>query len=126
SFGPKFVTVMVYVTSVSAAWLFGPVLRMLTSAELPPATFVPVVDMSFSGLSSGLPEAAVTVLISVVPAAFAATLATMSNCALVPAVSVPIVHVTVPVEPIPGLVQVKDGTAVWLMLKEVVSAGRAS
>src|ERR1051326_3439554 len=54
SFGPSLTSVMVWVTSVSAGWLTGPVFWMRTSARLPPDTLVPVMAVLLSSLSSGV------------------------------------------------------------------------
>src|SRR2546423_15659005 len=99
---------------------------MLTSAELPPATFVAVIEVLFSSLSSGVWEETTTVLISVVPAALGEPFTTMSNCATVPAVSVAIEQLTVPVDPADGVVQPNVGPVVCVYERNATSAGRGA
>src|ERR1043166_2759187 len=104
SFAPKLLTVMVKVTSLFGAANCGPLLFTPTSAELPPATLVPVADVLFSPLLSGVSELTVTLLTSVVPAAAGNTVTTMSNCAVADAASGSIEHVMVPLDPAAGVV----------------------
>src|SRR5207244_5343336 len=99
---------------------------MPTSAELPPGTFVPEIEVSFSLLPSGVWEETTTVLISVVPAALGETFTTMSNCATVPAVSVAIEQLTVPVDPTDGVVQPNVGPAVCVYETNVTLVGSGS
>src|SRR6266568_8529053 len=99
---------------------------MLTSAELPPATFVPLMEVSFSLLSSGVEEEAVTVLISFVAAAPAETFTTMSNSAVVPAVSVAMEQFTVPPDPTEGVVQTNVGPVGCVYKTNVTPAGSGS
>src|SRR6266540_3227657 len=106
--------------------LEGLFLTMLTSTEFPPATLVPVIEVLFSSVSSGVWEETTTLLISVVPAALGETFTTMSNCATVPAVSVAIEQFTVPVDPTDGVVQPNVGPVVCVYETNVTSAGSGS
>src|ERR1051326_7220557 len=129
SFGPSLTSVMVWVTSVSAGWLTGPVFWMRTSARLPPDTLVPVMAVLFSSLSSGVSEETGGVLISVVPAALWETFTTMSNCAVLtaPGESKALLQFTVPpASPTFGVVQMKVGPVVCVSETNVASAGSVS
>jgi hypothetical protein len=82
---------------------------------------------SFPGQSSVVLLEMVAVLLIVVPlGVFPSTFTTRLKVALAPDVNVVMVHVTVPVPPDAGLVQVKAGPAVCMIDTNVVFAGVAS
>src|SRR5262245_31210942 len=102
---------------------------MAMSARLPPGMLVPENDVLFSLLSSGVCEETVTPLMSVVPAAPADTLTTMSKLASppAPAGSVAIEQVTVPpASPTFGMLQMNVGPLVCINETKVAPPGRVS
>ena len=100
----------------------------MTERSAPALTVVVVVVAeSFPGLSSVVLLEMVAVLLIVVPlGVFPFTFTTRLKVALAPDVNVAMVHVTVPVPPNAGLVQVKTGPAVWVIDTNVVFPGVAS
>src|ERR1051326_801025 len=107
----------------------GPVFVMAMSAKLllTAGTSGPVMKLLFSGLSSGLSEPGVTLLMSVVPAALGETLTTIENVALSPAMSVAMLHATVPASsPTFGSEQVNIGPLFWILETNVAPVGSES
>ena len=100
----------------------------MTERSAPALTVVVVVVAeSFPGLSSVVLLEMVAVLLIVVPLdVFPFTFTTRLKVALAPDVNVAMVHVTVPLPPNAGLVQVKAGPTVWVIDTNVVFAGVAS
>src|SRR2546430_17347660 len=103
----------------------GPV--FVTERSAPALTVVVVVAELFPGTLSVVPLDIVAVLLIVVPlGVFALTFTTRLKLALAPAANVAIAHVTVPVPPAAGLVQVNAGPLICATDTNVVFAGVAS
>src|SRR6266852_1789955 len=95
-----------------------------TERSAPALTVVVAIAELFPGTWSVVLLDMVAVLLIVVRSCvFAFTLTTRLKLALAPAANVAMVHVTVPVPPGAGLVQVKAGPAVCVIDTNVVFAG---
>src|SRR5882672_775476 len=105
----------------------GPVFVTERSAPALTVAVVVVVAELFPGaLSVVLLDMVAVLLMSVPFGVFAFTLTTRLKLALAPDASVAMLHVTVPVPPSAGLVQVKPGPAACAIDTNVVCAGVAS
>ena len=116
---------IVYVMSVPAEAAAGPALTMARSAFV--VTVVATVDELFPLFESVVALEMFAVFESVVPAAVAElTFAVMVNVAVAPLLNVPMEQVTVPFDPIAGLVQENAGPVFCASLTNVSPAGSAS
>ena len=124
--GPLFVSVTVYVMSVPAFAVAGPVLLTARSADA--VTFVTAVAMSLPGFVSAFGPEMVAVLLRL-PAKLGLMFAVSVNCALAPEAnwpSVPIEQDTLPLLPAPGSVQTNVEPVFCTIEAKVVPAGSGS